>query len=407
MVGISLSGKYVINVRIEVHGIVEKADIVGAVFGQTEGLLGEELDMRELQKSGRLGRIDVKTERTGNKTIGFIRIPSNLDRVETALIAAAIETVDRVGPYHARVEVLNIEDVRVEKRKRIIERAKELLKKLESTTPESRELMEEVLKSIRAAELRSYGPEKLPAGPDVSRSDTIIVVEGRADVINLLKHGYGNVIALEGAGSQIPKTITELSKRKNVILFVDGDRGGELIIRNVLGSVDVDYIARAPQGREVEELTGKEIAKALRNKLPAEEYLETLTKEKRTVKRVQQAKPQIKGEEVKVDLIEGFNIPDEVKEEVGKLKGTLEAIIYDENWKPIEKLAVKDLVNRLQNIENANYVMFDGIITQRIVDAAFKSGVKLVIGARIGDATRIPEEVKITTFNEILRENRS
>lgn len=401
MVGTSLSGKYVINVRIEVDGIVEKADIVGAIFGQTEGLLGEELDMRELQKSGRLGRIDVRVERSGNKTIGFIRIPSNLDRVETALIAAATETVDRVGPYHARVEVLDIEDVRVEKRKRIIERAKELLKKLESKTPESRELMEEVLKSIRVAELRSYGPEKLPAGPDVDRADTIIVVEGRADVINLLKHGYGNVIALEGASSQIPKTIIELSRRKNVILFVDGDRGGELIIKNVLGSVDIDYIARAPQGREVEELTGKEIAKALRNKLPAEEYMETLAKEKRAAKCTQH----VSGE-VKVDVLEGLNIPAHIREEIAKLRGTLEAVIYDENWRPLERLAVRDLVNRLQDMENVSYVVFDGIVTQRIVDVAFKSGVKLVIGARMGDAARIPEEVKIVTFNDLLSENK-
>ncbi|RLE85165.1 MAG: DNA primase, partial [Thermoprotei archaeon] len=228
MVGLSLSGKYVVNAKIEVNGIVDKADIVGAIFGQTEGLLGEELDLRELQKSGRVGRIDVKVKKSNGKTIGFIKIPSNLDRVETALIAAALETIDRVGPYYARVEVVNIEDVRIEKRKRIVERAKELLRKLESETPESKELTEEVLRSNREAELRYYGPEKLPSGPEVDRADTIIVVEGRADVINLLKHGYRNVIGLEGASSVVPKTIEELSRKKTIILFVDGDRGGEL-----------------------------------------------------------------------------------------------------------------------------------------------------------------------------------
>ena len=396
MVGLSLSGKYVVNAKIEVNGIVDKADIVGAIFGQTEGLLGEELDLRELQKSGRVGRIDVKVKKSNGKTIGFIKIPSNLDRVETALIAAALETIDRVGPYYARVEVVNIEDVRIEKRKRIVERAKELLRKLESETPESKELTEEVLRSIREAELRYYGPEKLPSGPEVDRADTIIVVEGRADVINLLKHGYRNVIGLEGASSVVPKTIEELSRKKTIILFVDGDRGGELIIKNLVNLVDVDYIARAPPGREVEELTGKEIAKALRSKLPIEEYLETLMRERKGIKY-----PQAQQEETESEISE---IPKEVKDEINKLKGTLEGIIYDEKWKPISRVAVKDLVTRLQELEGAKYVVFDGIITQRIVDMAFKTGIKLVIGARVGDATRIPEEVKISTFDNVSRD---
>ena len=396
MVGLSLSGKYVVNAKIEVNGIVDKADIVGAIFGLTEGLLGEELDLRELQKSGRVGRIDVKVKKSNGKTIGFIKIPSNLDRVETALIAAALETIDRVGPYYARVEVVNIEDVRIEKRKRIVERAKELLRKLESETPESKELTEEVLRSIREAELRYYGPEKLPSGPEVDRADTIIVVEGRADVINLLKHGYRNVIGLEGASSVVPKTIEELSRKKTIILFVDGDRGGELIIKNLVNLIDVDYVARAPPGREVEELTGKEIAKALRSKLPIEEYLETLMRERKGIKY-----PQAQQEETESEISE---IPKEVKDEINKLKGTLEGIIYDEKWKPISRVAVKDLVTRLQELEGAKYVVFDGIITQRIVDMAFKTGIKLVIGARVGDATRIPEEVKISTFDNVSRD---
>jgi len=396
VVGLSLSGKYVVNAKIEVNGIVDKADIVGAIFGLTEGLLGEELDLRELQKSGRVGRIDVKVKKSNGKTIGFIKIPSNLDRVETALIAAALETIDRVGPYYARVEVVNIEDVRIEKRKRIVERAKELLRKLESETPESKELTEEVLRSIREAELRYYGPEKLPSGPEVDRADTIIVVEGRADVINLLKHGYRNVIGLEGASSVVPKTIEELSRKKTIILFVDGDRGGELIIKNLVNLIDVDYVARAPPGREVEELTGKEIAKALRSKLPIEEYLETLMRERKGIKY-----PQAQQEETESEISE---IPKEVKDEINKLKGTLEGIIYDEKWKPISRVAVKDLVTRLQELEGAKYVVFDGIITQRIVDMAFKTGIKLVIGARVGDATRIPEEVKISTFDNVSRD---
>ena len=300
MGGPPVNAKYVIYASIEVDGIVEKPDIIGAIFGQTENILGEDLDLRELRKSGRIGRIDVKLENKSGRIRGTIIIPSNLDRAETALIAAAIEIVDKVGPYSAKVKVFRIEDVRAEKRKKIIERAKEILRKWsKEEMPETRELTEEVLKAIREAEVIKYGPEGLSAGPDVDRADTVIIVEGRADVVNLLKHGYKNVIAVGGA--TVPKTIVELSKKKTTIAFVDGDRGGELILKNLASAVDIDYVARAPPGREVEELTGKEIAKCLRNKLPAEEYFESISKEKASTEKVrEEAMTEVEALEVKI-----------------------------------------------------------------------------------------------------------
>lgn len=379
MGGLSLTAKYVIYASLEVDGVVEKPDVIGAIFGQTEGLLGDELELRELQKASRIGRIEVHLERRGSRMVGTIKIPSNLNRVETALVAAALETVDRVGPYHAKITVKKIEDVRTEKRKKIVERAKELLRSWEEHVPETRELIEEVLKGLKGAEITVYGPEKLPAGPEVETADTIIIVEGRADVLNLLRHGYKNVIALGGAA--VPRTISELAKKKTTILFVDGDRGGELIIKNVLGAVQVDFVARAPPGKEVEELTGKEIAKALKQKVPASEYMK----------------------EVKRALVETGKIalPDSVKEDVKSLKGTLEAILYNEAWEPIKRLPVRELPETLESVENAKYLLFDGIITQRIVDLASKKGLKVVIGARIGDVTKIPSELTVATFNDI------
>jgi len=395
MGGTPITAKYIIHAKMEVYGTVEKPDIVGAIFGQTEGLLGKELDLRELQKSGRLGRIEVSLNRSGNKIICYIKIPSNLDRAETALIAAALEAIDKVGPYNAKAEVIKIEDVREEKRKKIIERAKELLRKWEQEVPESKELTEEVLKSLRVAEIQKYGPEGLPAGPDIDKSDTLVVVEGRADVINLLKHGYRNVIAIEGA--TLPKTIVELSRRKNIVLLVDGDRGGELIVKNLAGKVDIDYVARAPPGREVEELTGKEIAKALRNKLPLEEFFETLEKEKKQkIEKPQKEKKHIKP------LALPIEIPEQIINEIKELKGTLEALLIDKNWKILLRIPVKDLAKTLQSTDNISTIIFDGIVTQRIVDIAYEKNIDLVIGARVGDVTRIPEKMKILTFSDII-----
>ncbi|MEK6839011.1 MAG: DNA primase DnaG, partial [Candidatus Thermoplasmatota archaeon] len=265
--------KYLVQARLEAEGIVEKPDIVGAVFGQTEGLLGEELDLRDLQKSGRIGRIEVEVQSKKGRTEGIVLIPSSLDQVETSILAAALETIDRVGPCKASIRIDKVEDVRVTKRNRIVERARQILgAMLEDSKTSGTDLLEEVRSSVQISEIVSFGPERLPSGPNVADSDAIIIVEGRQDVLNLLRSGIKNAIAVEG--TNVPKTVQELSKEKVVTAFVDGDRGGDLILRELLQVGEVDFIARAPRGREVEELTQKQIMKSLRNKIPAEQFVE-------------------------------------------------------------------------------------------------------------------------------------
>jgi DNA primase len=267
-----VSGKYIIHARINIDGVVEKPDVIGAVFGQTEGLLGSDLELRELQRSGRIGRIEVHTEIKSGKVSGLITIPSSLDKAETAIIAAAMEVIERIGPCTAKLQIEKIEDVRISKRTQVIERAKELLKTfMEDVGPDSSEIAEEVNASVRVMEAIEYGPDKLPAGPAVSESEEIIVVEGRADVLNLLKYGFKNAIGMNG--SNIPPTVIELAKEKTIILFVDGDRGGDLNLKQATSVAEIDFVARAPDGKEVEELTQKEIHKSLRGKIAPEQAL--------------------------------------------------------------------------------------------------------------------------------------
>lgn len=262
--------KYVVHANVEIVGLVEKPDVVGAIFGQTEGLLGEELDLRELQKNGRIGRIEVNLQPRGNRSVGNIEVPSSLDVVETCIIGSALETVDRVGPCEAIITVQRIEDTRNIKRKKVVDRAKELVKKMLTTEiPERKELSEIVRSEVKTAEISTYGPEKLPAGPNLDAAEAVILVEGRADVINLLKNDINNAIAIGGAN--VPRSIIDLCKKKEVTLFVDGDRGGDIILREVTNASEVDYVARAPLGMEVEELARKEILKALRARVPLEQ----------------------------------------------------------------------------------------------------------------------------------------
>ena len=400
--------KYVIKARIEVDGNIDKPDIIGAIFGQTEGLFGQELDLRILQERGRIGRIYVETRTQGNKVVGEILVPSNLDRVETALVAAMIESIDKVGPYNARVQIIDIVDMRIERIKKIVERAKEILNKwAKEKTPDLKQIVEEIEASIKIPEPILYGPEKLPAGPEIEASDTIILVEGRADVINMLRYGYKNVISVEGAQGRIPETIAKLAQRKTVIAFVDGDRGGDMILKTLLKSVKIDYIARAPQGKEVEQLTGKEIERALKNMIPSSEYLKQIQEKKE----VEEIRAEVEQEQRRTRITQAeqaqletlIEIPEKIAEEAKTLIGTLTGILYDSSWNPVEKLTVRDLYEKLLTKDPGSIyaVVFDGIITQRIIDIAREKKIKLLIGARIGSITSKPEEIELLTFSDI------
>ncbi len=261
--------KYLIHISLTAEGVVEKPDVVGAIFGQTEGLLGEDLDLRDLQRTGRVGRIDVQLTSKKGETKGDILISTSLDRAETAILAASLETIDRVGPCVAHVTVDSIEDIRVSKRRKIVDRAKEILiERFDEGTIDSTELLDDVRQSLRIEKIGSIGEEKVPAGPNVLESDAIIIVEGRADVLNLLRFGIKNSVAVEG--TNIPKTVIDLCEKKTATAFFDGDRGGELILRELLQVADIDFVAFSPRGKSVEDMTRKEVIKTLRNKVPVE-----------------------------------------------------------------------------------------------------------------------------------------
>ena len=408
--------KYLIYTDVEVDGLVDKPDVVGAIFGQTEGLLGDELDLRDLQKNGRIGRIEVDLKGKSGKTTGTIKIPSSLDMVETCIIAAALETVDRVGPCEAKMNVSRVEDTRSVKRKALLDRAKQLLKHLVTMEiPESKEITDMVREEVKTAEVIDYGPERLAAGPTIGRSNDIVLVEGRADVINLLKNDITNVIAIGGA--KVPKTIVDLSKRKEVTIFLDGDRGGDIILNELTqGGVDIDFVARAPTGMEVEELTRKEIIKCIRNKVPFEQgaavphqRAERFVKREppRYERREEPVREQHKTEEpvkkVESVQVKQENIPkitptkENLLKELDELSNTLNARFYNSSYERVAEVPVRDVIKKLSEIKDSKILVFDGIITQRLVDLAAKQGVDTLVGIKMGNVNKTPEGLDITT----------
>ena len=370
--------KYVVKARFDVEGVVEKPDVIGAIFGQTEGLFGTDLDLRELQKGGRVGRIEIELESKQDKTSGIITIPSSLDRASTALIAAAIESVDRIGPCDAKVVLETVQDMRDEKRKVIMSKAKEILRKwVVEVQPSTDEIVKEVAQSIRSAEVVNFGPESLPAGPEVETSGSIILVEGRADVINLLRCGIKNVIGINGA--KIPESIIQLCRNKEVTAFLDGDRGGDLILKELMQVADLDYVARAPGGKEVEDLTPKEIMKALRDKMPPS--------------KVSFEKPTMS---IPVEL------PPKIGETAAQLRGTLEAVLFDESGMDLMRIPVSELAEKLPETQGVHILVFDGVITQRILDMGGQRGLKYIIGDRVSEGVRPPSNIRLMTIGDIL-----
>ncbi|MFQ6128366.1 MAG: DNA primase DnaG [Thermoplasmata archaeon] len=391
--------KYLIQAKLEADGIVEKPDVVGAIFGQTEGLLGDELDLRDLQKGGRIGRIEVEVSSKRGRSEGTISIPSSLDQVETAILASSLETIDRVGPCKARIAIEKVEDVRLTKRQKIVERAKEILSKLvEESKTTGVDLTKSVKSAVQVEEVINYGREKLPAGPNVPNSDAIIVVEGRSDVLNLLRSGVKNAIAAEG--TNIPKIVQDLSKERVLTAFVDGDRGGDLILRELLQVAEVDFIARAPRGREVEELTQKQIMKSLRNKIPAEQYIEMygLTgiekkiEEPEFVEATTTDVGKVRPERKLTPRLEKF------KDILVALSGSSKARLLDEEDHVANEIPVRDLVDSLRTSNRAlSAVVFDGIITQRILDIAADKGMTAVVGSKLGNVTKQPTAIEVWT----------
>ena len=519
--------KYMVKAKINADGIVEKPDVVGAIFGQTEGLLGDDLDLRDLQKSGRIGRIEVEVTSKGGKSEGIIYMSSSLDQVETVILASALETVDRVGPCKASIHVLGIEDVRITKREKVVERAKELLNELiKQSKGFSYDITDSVRQSVQVEEITTYGKDRCPAGPNVRDSEAIIIVEGRSDVLNLLKAGIKNAIAVEG--TNIPKTVQELSRERVATAFVDGDRGGELILRELFQVAEVDFVARAPRAHEVEELTAKQIIKCLRNKVPGDQYMEMngLVTEQRSLEEIEEdedreerherrdrrrdrdedreerrereskkdrfntdaidkyrkkrdedreekseaipmppaerslavksethlmvreekseapaetpaevpAEPAKEPEPVQ-EPVEAPAEPEPAKEEKPKeekpkaktrasrkrtsdkvltpeqemyrdmlldLSTTHNAKVLDKDNQVIRQVAVKSLVNSLkEDSENVASIVFDGVISQRILDVSADKGISIVVGTRKGNITKMPADITIWTKEDL------
>ena len=456
------TAKYLINARISADGVVERNDVVGAVFGQTEGLLGDDLDLRDLQESSKVGRIDVRIDSEGGQSFGHLTIATSLDKVETAILAAGLETIDRVGPCRADLEVTSIEDVRAAKRREVVDRAKELLgEAFQGSMMSSAELVEEVRRSIRVEDMAEY--EGLPAGPNVGDSDAVIVVEGRSDVAQLLGYGIKNAVAVEG--TNVPDAAAELTRGRTVTAFLDGDRGGDLILKELVQVGDVDHVAFAPEDQSVEDLSRHEVMAALRDKVPYETIADreagahevaatdgssrpapdagdgaagpdtpatppevddgpSVAAEPAAIDGASPAEPADAAAEPEPDAeadadtdpdaestddppdedaTEGETAPETLRGHVRATVDSGEARLLDEE---MGVLATATADEAFASVEDADPVptalVVDGEFTQRLLDVCAQRGVEQVVATSLGDLVKRPTGVRIRTAADLL-----
>ena len=410
--------KYHVKLKFEVDGLVEKADIIGAIFGQTEGLLGPEMNLNELQKVSKVGRIEVNVDSKSNTAKGDALIPMSTDISTAALIAAAIESIDKVGPFQARFGLVGIDDIRAIKKKLIVDRAKKIVQEWATKTiSEGEEMLKDVYDASKPGKLTAFGKAQLACGTGVFDSDWIILVEGRADVINLLRAGFDNAIAIEGA--KIDETVTKLTEGKRVIAFLDGDRAGDLILKELQGLVKIDKILRAPAGREVEECTPLEIAEILKETThyvaPSVQQGQSFqqpqqhSENKQINKRDKQDQiTEIRQQQTQVvsnsgnSVQQGDNadILSAVREVYPQINETLEAVLLDSSMRTLLKIPVSDVVKKLNITEGATLLVLDGIVTQRLVEAADKAGIQYIVGHRTAELKK-PTDVRVRTFGDM------
>jgi DNA primase len=200
-------------------------------------------------------------------------------------------------------------------------------------------------------------------------------------------------------------------------VFLDGDRGGDLILREIMAVADLDFIARAPSGKEVEELTKKEIHKALRSKITLEQAklemnsLDTSEAIKRPM--IAPRKPMMVRPNIRQMSRPAFasNVPpssapvvaqmaprpapapvfapkkdisdDEKQKFSGMLEnliGTRGAYILDNTLNVLGKVPFTELATTLKSLNSGVYaVVFDGVADKTIIDVASQVGVKHVV----------------------------
>lgn len=377
--------KYLIKADLKVNGAVQRKDIIGAIMGQTEGLLGEELELRKLQRTARIGHVDVEVKSSGGKVSGEILIPSSMDNVETAIIASSLETIDRIGPCQAKITVKEIQDVRTTKVNAVIDRAKDLLLDMvNSGDAATKTVIEEVRSVLTVGTAKNF--HGLTCGPNIESSDSLIIVEGRNDVRNLLNFGVKNAISCDGAGNIKSELITLANGKETVILAIDGDRGGEMLFRQLNEILKIDFVAQAPVGQEWELLPQKTATKCLSQKIEAEKFAATLPEDEEPADKDAWLDDGFENEEAPAEVHEYFDHIETLKKN--------NAVFVNVDGTISDAVGPSKLASAAEGADGAVAIIINGAITDRVLDIASGAAIEMVVGTTEGKGYAQRDDVR-------------
>ena len=377
--------KYMIHASLEIDGSVQRKDVIGAIMGQTEGLLGDDLELRKLQRTARIGHVDVEMEVIKDRTAGGIPIPSSMDNVETAIIASSLETIDRIGPCNAIIRVTDIHDIRAVKRTNVVDRAKELLLKMVSSgSATSKTVIEEVRSVLTTQQVTDH--HGLTCGPNAVSSESLIIVEGRNDVRNIINYGIKNAISTDGAGNIKPELIELANSKATVIVAIDGDRGGEMLFQQLYSTLKVDFVAQAPVGQEWELLPQKTVTKCLSMKVEATRFLKQI-----------EAKESV-GDQVATEVLAAGQEPapkkaKELFHHMGELASKKAIIVYVDGTLS-EPIGATKLAKEAEQADGAVAIVFNGPLSDRMVEIASTSAIETLVGTSAGKGFTTSDEVE-------------
>ncbi|MEK6817450.1 MAG: hypothetical protein AABX80_01485, partial [Nanoarchaeota archaeon] len=169
---------------------------------------------------------------------------------------------------------------------------------------------------------------------------------------------------------------------------VDGDRGGKLIIQNVLDNAEVKDIAIAPDGKEVEELAGKEVLMCLRRTIPVKEYLAKgyFPREENKSKNLEEAVEKIELNEEKKSKL---------KELSKNNRGEGKAIILDSELNEIKTISTKGFGLALEKIKEPKIIIIDGVVTKNILLDAEEAGCQIIVANNFAATSN---KIKLLSF---------
>jgi hypothetical protein len=168
----------------------------------------------------------------------------------------------------------------------------------------------------------------------------------------------------------------------------------------------------------VVELTLIELFKSLRNKTPVEQVMGSMALKKKQAetqrKTIQRAPTQVTPKPAETAKVTQKQTPPTKvpPKEDGKVKkfkklfddlsGTLKAYLLDKDVNVIKEVAVRDLAVSLKNSkEDISTVIFDGVITQRLVEIANEKKVEHLVGAKVGNITKKPAQLNLFTASDM------